>query len=89
MQSSFETVVLAGLHQGLELKARQALSLDGDPRAARVLFLAVMNHRQLVKRGLVVTRSVLASGLPQSWFSPSAARDARVSGTARAGPRLR
>lgn len=30
MQSSFETVVLAGLHQGLELKARQALSLDGD-----------------------------------------------------------
>jgi type VI secretion system protein ImpL len=31
MRRSFETVVLAGLHQGLELKAKQVLALDSDP----------------------------------------------------------
>lgn len=35
MRRSFETVVLAGLHQGLELKAKQALQLDSaSPDAA-------------------------------------------------------
>ena len=31
MRGSFETVVLAGLHQGLELKAKQVLELDSEP----------------------------------------------------------